>query len=96
MAECGLEIVADQRPRHARRLPLAARPDPAVSAARRRATAHPAIEINSIADRALIELGVELEEGELHILGYGVDADDAVFECSAWPSSATDAWRGFT
>ena len=40
----------------------------------------PAIEINSIADRALIELGVELEEGELHILGYGFDADDAAFE----------------
>ncbi len=40
----------------------------------------PAVEINSVADRTLIELGVELEEGELHILGYGVDADDAVFE----------------
>jgi predicted metal-dependent phosphoesterase TrpH len=40
----------------------------------------PTVEINSIADRALIELGVELEEGELHILGYGVDADDEVFE----------------
>jgi 3',5'-nucleoside bisphosphate phosphatase len=40
----------------------------------------PAIEINSIADRPLIELGVELEEGELHILGYGVDADDDTFE----------------
>jgi predicted metal-dependent phosphoesterase TrpH len=40
----------------------------------------PAVEINSIADRALIELGVELEEGELHILGYGVDPDDAAFE----------------
>jgi len=40
----------------------------------------PAVEINSIADRALIELGVELEEGELHILGYGVDADDETFE----------------
>ena len=40
----------------------------------------PSVEINSIADRALIDLGVELEEGELHILGYGVDADDAVFE----------------
>lgn len=39
-----------------------------------------AVEINSIADRALTELGVELEEGELHILGYGVDADDAAFE----------------
>src|SRR4051794_24348176 len=40
----------------------------------------PAVEINSIADRTLIELGVELEEGELHILGYGVDADDDSFE----------------
>ena len=40
----------------------------------------PSVEINSIADRALIDLGVELEEGELHILGYGVDADDAAFE----------------
>lgn len=39
-----------------------------------------AVEINSIADRTLVELGVELEEGELHILGYGVDADDAQFE----------------
>ena len=39
----------------------------------------PAVEINSIADRALIELGVELEEGELHILGYGVEADDPAF-----------------
>jgi predicted metal-dependent phosphoesterase TrpH len=40
----------------------------------------PAVEINSIADRALIELGVELEEGELHILGYGVNVDDSAFE----------------
>jgi len=40
----------------------------------------PAVEINSIADRALIELGVELEEGELHILGYGVDPNDQTFE----------------
>lgn len=40
----------------------------------------PAVEINSIADRTLVEMGVELEEGELHILGYGVDADDPVFE----------------
>jgi hypothetical protein len=42
----------------------------------------PAVEINSVADRALIELGVELEEGELHMLGYGVDADDAAFEAA--------------
>ncbi len=40
----------------------------------------PAVEINSVADRTLIELGIELEEGELHILGYGVDPDDATFE----------------
>lgn len=40
----------------------------------------PAVEINSIADRALIEMGVELEEGELHILGYGIDADEPAFE----------------
>ena len=40
----------------------------------------PAVEINSIADHELIELGVELEEGELHVLGYGVDPNDAPFE----------------
>jgi 3',5'-nucleoside bisphosphate phosphatase len=40
----------------------------------------PAVEINSVADRTLIELGIELEEGELHILGYGVDPDDDAFE----------------
>lgn len=39
----------------------------------------PAVEINSIADRDLIEMGVELEEGELHILGFGVDVNDAAF-----------------
>ncbi len=39
----------------------------------------PAVEINSIADRELIEMGVELEEGELHILGFGVNVDDADF-----------------
>jgi hypothetical protein len=38
------------------------------------------VEINSVADRTLIDMGIELEEGELHILGYGVDADDATFE----------------
>jgi predicted metal-dependent phosphoesterase TrpH len=42
----------------------------------------PAVEINSIADRTLIEMGVELEEGELHILGFGVDADDAEFNAA--------------
>jgi 3',5'-nucleoside bisphosphate phosphatase len=40
----------------------------------------PAVEINSVADDELEQLGVVLEEGELHILGYGVDADDATFE----------------
>jgi 3',5'-nucleoside bisphosphate phosphatase len=40
----------------------------------------PAVEINSVADEELLRMGVQLEEGELHILGYGVDADDAVFE----------------
>jgi 3',5'-nucleoside bisphosphate phosphatase len=39
----------------------------------------PAVEINSIADRELIQMGVELEEGELHILGYGVDVADPQF-----------------
>jgi predicted metal-dependent phosphoesterase TrpH len=39
----------------------------------------PAVEINSIADRTLVELGVELEEGELHMLGYGVDTEDVDF-----------------
>jgi 3',5'-nucleoside bisphosphate phosphatase len=39
-----------------------------------------AVEINSLADPELREMGVQLEEGELHILGYGVDPDDARFE----------------
>ncbi len=38
-----------------------------------------AVEINSVADRALIDLGVELEEGELHMLGYGMRVDDPGF-----------------
>ncbi len=38
-----------------------------------------AVEINSIADRALVDLGVELEEGELHMLGYGMRVDDPAF-----------------
>ena len=38
-----------------------------------------AVEINSIADRELVGLGVELEEGELHMLGYGMDIDDPTF-----------------
>ncbi|HWH23780.1 MAG TPA: PHP domain-containing protein, partial [Candidatus Limnocylindria bacterium] len=40
----------------------------------------PAVEINSVADRELIQMGVQLEEGELHILGFGVDPNDATFE----------------
>jgi len=40
----------------------------------------PAVEINSVADNELVRRGVELEEGELHVLGYGIDADDAQFE----------------
>jgi len=39
----------------------------------------PAVEINSIADRELVQMGVELEEGELHILGFGINVDDADF-----------------
>jgi 3',5'-nucleoside bisphosphate phosphatase len=38
------------------------------------------VEINSIADPVLKQMGVELEEGELHMLGFGVDLDDPVFE----------------
>lgn len=40
----------------------------------------PAVEINSVADPQLLAMGVELEEGELHVLGLGVDPDDEVFE----------------
>jgi predicted metal-dependent phosphoesterase TrpH len=40
----------------------------------------PAVEINSVADPELLEMGVELEEGELHMLGYGVDPADEAFE----------------
>jgi predicted metal-dependent phosphoesterase TrpH len=40
----------------------------------------PAVEINSVADAQLMAMGVYLEEGELHVLGFGVDAEDAVFE----------------
>jgi predicted metal-dependent phosphoesterase TrpH len=39
----------------------------------------PAVEINSIADRELIAMGVELEEGELHMLGFGINVDDPDF-----------------
>jgi hypothetical protein len=40
----------------------------------------PAVEINSVCGNDLLEMGVELEEGELHMLGYGIDADDALLE----------------
>jgi predicted metal-dependent phosphoesterase TrpH len=40
----------------------------------------PAVEINSIADEQLRRMGVQLEEGELHMLGLGVDPDDPAFE----------------
>ena len=38
-----------------------------------------AVEINSIADPVLKQMGVQLEEGELHMLGFGIDPDDARF-----------------
>jgi predicted metal-dependent phosphoesterase TrpH len=40
----------------------------------------PAVEINSVADQQLMAMGVELEEGELHMLGFGVDPADQAFE----------------
>lgn len=40
----------------------------------------PAVEINSVCGEDLLSMGIELEEGELHMLGYGVDADDEAFE----------------
>lgn len=40
----------------------------------------PAVEINSVCGQDLLSMGIELEEGELHILGFGVDADDEAFE----------------
>ena len=39
-----------------------------------------AVEINSVADDELVRMGVQLEEGELHILGFGVDPADDGFE----------------
>lgn len=78
MASCGLEVVAisDHDTLAGYRLLRDAVAAGAISGP----VLIPAVEINSIADRELIEMGVELEEGELHILGYGVDADDAEFE----------------
>jgi 3',5'-nucleoside bisphosphate phosphatase len=40
----------------------------------------PAVEINSVADEELLRMGVQLDEGELHVLGYGVAAGNALFE----------------
>ena len=81
MADWGVRVGRDQRSRHARRISRAAicRHDRR-RRWRWRLRLIPAVEINSIADRDLVELGVELEEGELHILGYGVDPDDDAFE----------------
>jgi predicted metal-dependent phosphoesterase TrpH len=76
MAECGLEVVAvsdHDTPRGFLELRAA------MAAGLSGPTLIPAVEINSIADRELVEMGVELEEGELHILGFGVDMDDAAF-----------------
>ena len=78
MADCGLEVVAtsdhDTLTGHRSLRDAAAAPGASGP------MLIPAVEINSIADKTLIEMGVELEEGELHILGYGVDADDPTFE----------------
>jgi 3',5'-nucleoside bisphosphate phosphatase len=40
----------------------------------------PAVEINSVADPELMAMGVEPEEGELHVLGFGVNPRDMTFE----------------
>jgi hypothetical protein len=39
-----------------------------------------AVEINSVCGDDLLSMGIELEEGELHVLGYGIDADDPALE----------------
>jgi predicted metal-dependent phosphoesterase TrpH len=77
MADCGLEVVAvsDHDTVNGYRELRAAIASGGVTGPE----LVPAVEINSIADRDLIEMGVELEEGELHILGYGVDVDNADF-----------------
>jgi len=77
MTEAGLEIAAVSD--HDTLAGYRWLTDPAVSLPEGGPKLIPATEINSIADRSLIELGVELEEGELHVLGYGVDANDAAF-----------------
>lgn len=73
MADCGLEVVSISD--HDTLAGYRSLRDTAVVPGG--PTLIPSTEINSIADRELIQMGVELEEGELHILGYGVDADDA-------------------
>lgn len=77
MAECGLEVVAISD--HDTLAGYRQIRD-AVAGGLKGPRLISAVEINSIADRELIQMGVELEEGELHILGYGIDADDAAFE----------------
>ena len=62
------------RPRHAGRLPRGRWPADAVPAG---LTLIPGVEINAIVTR---DLG--LWEGELHILGFGMDPDDAAFEAT--------------
>jgi predicted metal-dependent phosphoesterase TrpH len=82
MADCGLEVVAlsDHDTLTGYRLLRDAQAAGELPAGGPQII--PAVEINSIADRTLIEMGVELEEGELHILGYGVDADSEAFEAA--------------
>jgi predicted metal-dependent phosphoesterase TrpH len=78
MAECGLEVVAISdhdtlnglRALREAGLGVVGGSGPQII---------PAVEINSIADRELIDMGVELEEGELHILGFGVNVNDVAF-----------------
>ncbi len=75
MSGCGLEVVSISD--HDTLAGYRSLRDAAAAGGARGPLLIPSTEINSIADRTLIEMGVELEEGELHILGYGVDADDA-------------------
>jgi hypothetical protein len=78
MAESGLAVAAISD--HDTLAGLRFLSDPAVSLPAGGPQLIPAVEINSVADRALVELGVELEEGELHVLGYGFDVHDEAFE----------------
>jgi len=77
MAACGLEVVALSD--HDTLNGLRALREAGLDGADSGPMLIPAVEINSIADRELIDMGVELEEGELHILGFGVNVDDAAF-----------------